>query len=433
VLYLFKLQNTENTQGSVLEHKPESQLLSPYAMFKYSIRSELTRKYYERRLRNFFNFIQFENETKDLEVRCDSFAQMGKDNINWVTNQIINFLQFQKQRVDTVQITASTLKNFVKSLKVFCDSADIDIPWKKITRGLPKGRQSANDRTPTIQEIRKLTEYPDRRIKPIVYTMISSGIRLGSWDYLQWKHIEPITNENGEIVAAKLSVYAGDAEEYYTFITPEAYKALKEWMDFRVSYGEKITGISWVIRDLWQTTNMNYGAKWGLATNPKRLKSSGIKRLLERALWEQGIRQPLIDNARRHEWKAAHGLRKFYKTRAEQVMKPINVELTMGHDIGISKSYYKPTEREILEDYLRAVEMLTINHDELILQKRVTELTERSKEDNYIIQGKLSEKETEIDILKKHQGERDDALATLSDQVMKLMAEVQELKSVKPN
>jgi hypothetical protein len=99
---------------------------------------------------------------------------------------------------------------------VFCDSADIGIPWKRITRGLPKGRQSANDRAPTIQEIRKLIEYPDRRIKPIVYIMISSGIRLGSWDFLRWQHIEPITDENEEIIAAKLRVYAGDAEEYYS-------------------------------------------------------------------------------------------------------------------------------------------------------------------------------------------------------------------------
>ena len=50
--------------------------------------------------------------------------------------------------------------------------SDIYIPWKKITRGLPNARQSANDRAPTIEEIRKLLEYPDRRIKPIVYTMI---------------------------------------------------------------------------------------------------------------------------------------------------------------------------------------------------------------------------------------------------------------------
>jgi hypothetical protein len=52
-------------------------------------------------------------------------------------------------------------------------------------------------------------------------------------------------------------------------------------MDFCESYGETITGKSWLMRDLWQTTNMNYGDRWGLATNPKRLKSSGLKRLLD--------------------------------------------------------------------------------------------------------------------------------------------------------
>jgi hypothetical protein len=111
-----------------------------------------------------------------MENRCNSFAERGKTNIDWALNQIIRFLHFQKERVEKEEITAATLKNFIKSLKVFCDSADLDIPWKKVTRGLPKGRQAANDRAPTIEEIRKLVEYPDRRIKPIVYTMASFAI-----------------------------------------------------------------------------------------------------------------------------------------------------------------------------------------------------------------------------------------------------------------
>jgi hypothetical protein len=73
------------------------------------------------------------------------------------------------------------------------------------------------------------------------------------------------------------------------------------------------------MRDISQTTFIDYAAKLGLATCPKMLKHSGIKRLLERALWEQGISSPIQNGAKRHEWKAAHGFRKFYKSRAEQV------------------------------------------------------------------------------------------------------------------
>jgi hypothetical protein len=47
------------------------------------------------------------------------------------------------------------------------------------------------------------------------------------------------------------------------------------------------------MRDLWQTTDIKYGAKFGVATYPKRLKSSGIKSLLERAIRAQGLCKPL--------------------------------------------------------------------------------------------------------------------------------------------
>ena len=43
--------------------------------------------------------------------------------------------------------------------------------------------------------------------------MCSSGIRLGAWDFLQWKHVTPMQIA-GEIVAAKLLVYPNDNEEY---------------------------------------------------------------------------------------------------------------------------------------------------------------------------------------------------------------------------
>ena len=51
----------------------------------------------------------------------------------------------------------------------------------------------------------------------------------------------PIQDDDGQIIAAKVIVYGGEPEEYYSFITPTAYRLLKEWMEFRQSYGEKIT------------------------------------------------------------------------------------------------------------------------------------------------------------------------------------------------
>lgn len=102
---------------------------------------------------------------------------------------------YQKERVEKTEISAGTLRNFVKTIKLFCEMSEIAISWKKITRGLPKSRKFADDIAPTIDIIREICGYPDRRIKAIVYTMASSGIRLGAWDFLRWKDIQPIERE----------------------------------------------------------------------------------------------------------------------------------------------------------------------------------------------------------------------------------------------
>jgi hypothetical protein len=316
---------------------------NPIDVFLYAVKSPESKRQYPRRFKMFLDFLGLAGV---LDEQAKEFLRDAKSNPQWAQNSLIQFVSYQNDRATRGEISVSTIPNYYRATKLFCEMNDIVLPWKKIARGLQKVRKAANDRAPTIEEIRRLIEYPDRRIKPIVYTMVSSGIRVGAWDYLVWKHVTPITNADGEIIAAKILVYAGDSEEYYSLITKEAYDSLKDWMDFRASYGEIINGDSFVMRDIWQTTNITYGANLGLATCPKRLKSSGIRRLLERALWEQRLRHPLANGAKRHEWKAAHGFRKYYKSHAEQVMRPINVEITMGHDIGISESYYKPTERK---------------------------------------------------------------------------------------
>lgn len=50
-------------------------------------------------------------------------------------------------------------------------------------------------------------------------------------------------------------------------------------------------------------------------------------------------------------------------------MKSINVEILMGHSVGISDSYYRPTENELLQHYLRVTDALTISQQkQLVMQ-----------------------------------------------------------------
>ena len=114
----------------------------------------------------------------------------------------------QKERVEKGEIAAATLKNFIKSLKIFCDSADIDIPWKKVTRGLPKGRQAASDRAPTIEEIRKLVGYPDRSLN-LTSTDMLKGYLLSHIDTQERKND---LNELWKKRIAELKAIANDED-----------------------------------------------------------------------------------------------------------------------------------------------------------------------------------------------------------------------------
>jgi integrase len=251
----------------ILDESLESTIEDPYSLFIFAMNAAQTREKYVTRLDRFFHFINVLGTT--IEERCRTFAEIAmKDNNNkWVLNNVLRFLQTYKERVERKEISGATLRNYVKSIKLFCEMNDILVPWKKITRGLPKGRKFADDRAPTIEEIHRLIEYPDRRIKAIVYTMCSSGIRLGAWDYLRWGHVIPIKRENA-LVAAKIRVYAEDDDEYFSFITPEAYYELQKWICYRRKSGETMTDQSWIMRNIWDTKR---GYMKGLITAPKKL------------------------------------------------------------------------------------------------------------------------------------------------------------------
>jgi len=390
----------------------------PWTLYLYAMKSPATKEKYLLRFGKFLDFLYPVHMQMTLHEMARLYSKEARKDSIWAFNGILKFIQSLKDRADRKEITGGTIRNYVKSIKLFCQMADIPIAWDKITRGLPKGKRYADDRAPTLEEIRQLCNYPDRRIKSIVYTMVSSGIRVGAWDYLRWGTITPV-EQNGKIVAAKMVVYAGEDGSYVTYINEPAFRELAEWMRYREESGELINEQSWVMRDLWDT---RVKICQGLVTLPKQLSAIGVKRLMERAIWAQGLRKELEAGKKRHPFAANHSLRKYFKTRCELAgMKPINIENLMGHSVGISDSYYRPTENDLLQDYLKCTDDLTIN-DVKSLQVRVNDLVEETKNKEYLVNLKLLDKEKEIQLLTQRDSMNAEAIANLSDQLMTISA-----------
>ncbi|HET6589634.1 MAG TPA: tyrosine-type recombinase/integrase [Candidatus Nitrosocosmicus sp.] len=252
---------------------------------------------------------------------------------NWLEGELIKFFAYQNHRAENKEISTETIKNYLKPIKLFCEMNGIMINWKIISKGIKKGDRYSSDRHPSKEEIKKLLEYPDRRIKPIVLIMITCGMRVGSWAYLKWGDITPII-EKEVVIAAKIKIFNTKTNRhYFSFITSEAYEAVKEWMEFRKSFGEKITDESWVMRNLWQIKSQRYGNYLGLAKHPVQFSVNGIRMLINDAWKIQGIRDKPV-NGNRYIFKSLHGFRKFFETECQKTMKSINVSILMSHDTG---------------------------------------------------------------------------------------------------
>ena len=113
------------------------------------MRTPMTRDRYQTRLAKFFDFIGIPGNT--LEDNARTFAKKGKKDVDWALSNIVKFVYHQRERVDKKEISGGTVRNYTKSIKLFCEMADIPIQWKKITRGLPRGKKYADDRIPTLE------------------------------------------------------------------------------------------------------------------------------------------------------------------------------------------------------------------------------------------------------------------------------------------
>jgi hypothetical protein len=77
--------------------------------------------------------------------------------------------------------------------------------WKKISRIRPSARRHAQDRIPTIEEIREIVDAADIRGKALTLLFLSSGVREGAIEYFKIQDYSVIRRDD-KIVGGRLVV-----------------------------------------------------------------------------------------------------------------------------------------------------------------------------------------------------------------------------------
>lgn len=126
--------------------------LDPYSLSINAIRADQTKSKFQARLNTFFDYISIPNT--NFQEKCKIFVKNCHDNPYYTISCIFRFIIHLKDRMNKKEIVVSTIYNYLKPIKLFCEMYD-DIKWKKITLGLPKEKKYAEDRAPTIDEIQK--------------------------------------------------------------------------------------------------------------------------------------------------------------------------------------------------------------------------------------------------------------------------------------
>jgi len=281
-----------------------------------------------------------------------------------------------------------------------------------------------NDRPYTRAEIAKLLEYSDLRTKVVILIMASAGLRLNALPLLRMNDLIEIQKYN----IYQIRVYSNSRKDrYHTFCTPEAKKAIDNYLDYRRQAGEHITPKSPLLRHEFDRTDI-----FQVANNVKPLSKFSIKKTIHQILYISGLRTPLVAgqnknkvlNVRRRT-AMNHGFRKFFETWCiHSGMNPTYVKLCTGHSLGVEDSYILPQPdgngiyQEILEGsdkslgFIAAIDYLTIDD------------TQRLKRENET----LKVKKSEIEQLKEQAEAYKSFMATFNPKLEEFQREINNLK-----
>jgi integrase len=398
-----KAQQQQQQQKEIVFDKSSGRV---YFNFINSIHSPATLRNYEFVLNKFMQYHKVQNIDQLLSLGGDTTS--NSTNFTGIEDKVIDWLVYLRST-----ITYGSRYMYMSALLSFYEVNDTALRKKRIARFL--GVQSTrkhNDRAYTTEEIKKMLDHAtDIRTKVIVLLLASSGIRLGAVAELKMKHLQKIQDYN----IYKITVYHNTREEYFTYCTPECASAIDNYLNYRQSKcSEKITDESPLI--LYQFYIIIFVEAFIIKTRPELMKTRGIAAILSALIVKAGIAE--VNHSYRElertgkknrgsERKAArrsHAFRKFFNSNLVRAQVGYGKkERLLGHSLKLDDSYLRLSEEEILQEYLKAVDLLTINPEHR-LQKKVA-ILEKKQDDIEMLKAAYLQKDKKVEELERQMKE----------------------------
>lgn len=110
---------------------------NPLTSFLYALESSEAKRQYPARLKKFFDYIGIksnitettskENFKDQLNEQSIIFLEHARKNEKWVLIAILSFIEYLKVKQQYGEITVGTIKNYYRSIKLFCEMNDLVI------------------------------------------------------------------------------------------------------------------------------------------------------------------------------------------------------------------------------------------------------------------------------------------------------------------
>lgn len=313
-----------------------------------------TRKSYEVDINRFLAHFKI----TDIEPLKEYSLQVCKQ---MIIDYVIHLRENKKLSRNTIKLHLYAIRHLFFMIR----EDEFPIRWNKINIELPPNEYAHRDRGYRVPEIQRMVEVGCQgrlREKVVVLLLTSAGgMRVGGIPKLKKGDLKEMFTSQGQKTYGIL-VYSDSSQDYFTPCSPECANAIDQYFEERTTAGERIKYDTPLIRNLYDSLNVK---------QPKALSLEGIRYIVKKVIKLSGVR----DNFEfKGQVKMSRGFRKFYKSEADfSGMIPSNVELTLGHSMGYRGTYLTPKDTEILQDYEKVIDRITIDEKHR-LKKRNDEL-----------------------------------------------------------